>query len=123
MNAILRDLARQCARQEIAEVQRDAGKLAEKHGPEFVRARLNELERRLAFYQEEFVGTIVACPSCGQQNRVFGGKGSACGKCNTRLTPTEPVPVPVRRRSRKEGDAMVRQINDALGGWRFEEDK
>jgi thioredoxin 2 len=41
-------------------------------------------------------GFIVACPSCGQKNRVAFATGEArCGKCKTVLPPIdEPVEIP-----------------------------
>src|SRR4051812_1905599 len=43
-------------------------------------------------------GAIVACPSCGQRNRLAFGKLSAdtrCGKCQTSLgAPGEPIETP-----------------------------
>jgi thioredoxin 2 len=40
-------------------------------------------------------GVIVACSSCGQQNRVPFGREAKCGRCGTTLpAPGEPVEVP-----------------------------
>lgn len=52
-------------------------------------------------------GLIVACPSCGQRNRVpFSGAASRCGRCRTAIpAPAEPIEVP----SASAFDALVMQ--------------
>ena len=50
-------------------------------------------------------GLILACPSCGQRNRVPFGRTGRCGKCQSVIpTPAEPVDVP----SSAVFDALVR---------------
>jgi thioredoxin 2 len=40
-------------------------------------------------------GVIVACPSCGQKNRVAFGRTGICGRCKAALPPVgEPIEVP-----------------------------
>jgi thioredoxin 2 len=40
-------------------------------------------------------GIILACPSCGQKNRVPFGQQAKCGKCGTTLpAPDEPIEIP-----------------------------
>jgi thioredoxin 2 len=51
-------------------------------------------------------GLIVACPSCGQRNRVpYASRETRCGRCKTTLpSPGEPIEVP----SVEAFDALVR---------------
>jgi len=40
-------------------------------------------------------GFLLACPACGQRNRVPFGRGAKCGKCREGLPePAEPIEVP-----------------------------
>jgi thioredoxin 2 len=40
-------------------------------------------------------GVVLACPSCGQRNRVPFGRDAKCGTCGTALpNPSEPIEVP-----------------------------
>jgi thioredoxin 2 len=40
-------------------------------------------------------GFLLACPACGQRNRVPFGHGAKCGKCGEGLPePAEPIEVP-----------------------------
>lgn len=44
-------------------------------------------------------GLIVACPSCGQRNRVaYAARHARCGRCKTAIPPAaEPIEVPDER--------------------------
>jgi thioredoxin 2 len=40
-------------------------------------------------------GVVLACPTCGQRNRVPFGRDAKCGQCGTALpNPSEPIEVP-----------------------------
>lgn len=50
-------------------------------------------------------GVILACPSCGQRNRVPFGRGARCAKCSTAMPAVdEPLDVPTS----SAFDALVR---------------
>jgi thioredoxin 2 len=51
-------------------------------------------------------GLIIACPSCGQRNRVpYSSRETRCGRCKTTLRPpAEPIEVPTV----EAFDALVR---------------
>jgi thioredoxin 2 len=50
-------------------------------------------------------GVIVACPNCGQRNRIPFGRDAKCGNCHQPLpAPGEPLDVP----SEAVFDALVR---------------
>lgn len=106
-----RELIRSAVRANLTDLRRDAGKLAQKHGADYVRARINQLERQLAFVQEAFVTTVVICPACDVHNRVVGQQAHTCGKCRATLTPPESVPVP-----RRDTQAMTRETKMRLRG-------
>jgi thioredoxin 2 len=49
----------------------------------------------MATAQMDEKGVVVACPSCGQRNRVPFGREAKCGNCGTPLSqPGEPIEVP-----------------------------
>ena len=60
--------------------------------------------QQMATAQMDEKGVVVACPSCGQRNRVPFGREAKCGNCGTALAqPGEPIEVP----SASAFDALV----------------
>lgn len=56
-------------------------------------------------------GVIVACPACGQRNRIPFGRAARCGKCGGTLAgPSEPIEIP----SVNVFDALVRDSSQPI---------
>jgi len=57
-------------------------------------------------------GFIIACPSCGQRNRVpYSSREARCGRCKTTMQPpAEPIEIP----SVNAFDALVRNLGQPV---------
>ena len=99
----------------VRTTRRTDGRLAAPHCGGAWRSRsLSERGADMSDLQIDDRGFIMACPSCGQRNRVaFSAREARCGRCKSALTPpSEPIEVPdarVVRRTRARRAAAGRR--------------